>query len=310
MLKYFKFKTIIFLIVITISLTLIVWGYKSSVSNHITQDKMKLGLFTRNKSEYTLPNIEIKHYFSVWGKDFTNQNQEYINTFNKANKEALLTVEPWGQFNEGNDRALLLNNIKNNKYHDIIKDLCSTIETKSNTTITIRWGHEMELFSSSRYPWAYNDGELFIYAYRKWVDTCRQYSRKVQYMWSPASNNGQEKYYPGDNYVDIIGMSWYSYPAFEWYTDKTIRSFEDIMNDKYSRLTRYKKPIYAAEFGIAGTKEHKEQLYSKIADRQELKKNYPLLAAIILFSDKTESWVEQKIEAPDWTIPATILEKL
>jgi beta-mannanase len=315
-----KNKKIISIITFSILAILIFVGYSTRNSNLFTKEKLLIGLYTEKTNENSLENIDIKHYFSVWGKEFNTKNDEYIKVFNQAHKEhyekygrekkALLTVEPWPQFGEESDRSLLLNNIANGKYNDIIKDLCSSIQQKSEIKVIIRWGHEMELFKTSRYPWAFSDSKLFIKAYQKWVDTCNSHTSKVKYMWSPAGNEGFDSYYPTDKYVDYVGLSWYSYPAFEWYTYQKIYTFEEIMSDKYNRLKKFNKPVYAAEFGIAGLDDHKKKMYEILKDREKIKDKYPLLEAIVLFSDETESWVEGKIEAPNWIVPEEILKNL
>jgi beta-mannanase len=273
---------------------------------------IRLGVFSSTASQYDLDNVEIDHYFTVWGPELEAKNKQHIIDFNTNNtkrreklgksRTALLTVEPWGMFEEGNDRRLLLSNISNGKYTPIIKNLCELVNNINADSIILRWGHEMELHDSSRYPWAFNDPELFINAYRKWVDTCRLSSNKVQFMFSPAGNIGQEQYYPGDKYVDSVGMSWYSYPDFEWYSYQKVLTFQDIMNDKYGRVSRYNKPIIAAEYGMAGSQEQKTKMLQPLSNLAQVKKDYPLMDGIVLFSTASESWAEGKIPAPDWNL--------
>jgi cellulose synthase (UDP-forming) len=278
--------------------------------NTVNNEPIKIGLFSKNEDEYLLSNVDKIHYFSVWGKEFETKNLSILNKINAFNKPGLITLEPWPQFGEGNDRRLLLSNIKNGKYDETIKEYCSMVDKISKTKIYLRVGHEMELNESSRYPWSFSDPELFVYAYRNYVDQCKSVTNKINYVWSPAGNNKQELYYPGDKYVDTVGMSWYSYPAFEWFTYKKIIPFREIMDDKYSRVSRFNKPIMAAEFGYAGTPDQKDVIYKTLLNLKEVKKSYPLLESIVFFSDKTESWVPNIIEAPDWTITPEQLKRI
>ncbi len=273
-------------------------------------ESIKLGLFSKNEDQYLLNNIDRIHYFSVWGKEFDDRNNTILSRIEAIGKPGIVTLEPWPQFEENNDRKLLLTNIKDGKYNQIIKDFCSLADSKIKDKLYLRVGHEMELNNTSRYPWSFNEPELFIFAYRNYVDQCKSVTSKVIYVWSPAGNDKQELYYPGDNYVDIVGMSWYSYPAYEWFTYKKILPFDEIMKDKYNRVSRFNKPIMAAEFGFAGTPDQKLTIFNPLLNRGDLKKKYPLLESIVLFSDKTESWVPNIIEPPDWTITEEKLKQI
>jgi endoglucanase len=306
------FKQYLILIGLLIILAIILMTFfKNNVS--LQSKPIMIGLFSKNNQDYELSNYKSKHIFTVWGKEFDDKQKNYWDVFSKNSDKDnpnILTLEPWPQFGENSNRELLLSNIRDDKYHDVIRHLCTSIENNSKSKLILRWGHEMELWETSRYPWASKNSELYIQAYQKWVDTCRIYSKKILYMFSPASNNGQEKYYPGDSYVDYIGMSWYSYPAYEWYTYKEVYNFYKIMDDKYNRLVRYNKPIIAAEFGVAGSNDHKKEMLSVLKNKKELKAKYPNLVGITLFNDKTESWVPGVIESPDWVIPDEVLKEL
>ena len=306
-------------------------SYPLNNISFINHKKIEYGIYSHKPEDYKIPSMTTDHYFSVWGKQYKKKNLDYIEKFNnsynyndqesetnneKTPKKALLTLEPWPMLGEKLDRELLLNNIANGKYKDIIQDFCLDVEKTSNKEIYVRWGHEMELFATSRYLWASKDSELFVKAYKTWVDTCRLSTNKIKYNWSPAGNKGQEKYYPGDDYVDNIGFGWYSYPAFEWYSYRKILTFNDIMSDKYNRVKIYNKPLIIAEFGIAGNQKEKTIMIDSIANYKKntgktLEQTFPLITDIIIFAeDKTESWVEDFIEAPEWGLTKEQIKKI
>ncbi|MGL4758816.1 MAG: glycoside hydrolase family 26 protein [Patescibacteria group bacterium] len=278
------------------------------------KEEIKFGLYTENEEQYALSNVTYKHYFSVWGEKFENQNQSFFDKINKINKQAIITLEPWPIYGENSNRELFLNNIVDGKYNKLMTDYCISIEKNINDLIYLRMGHEMELHKTSRYPWAINNPELFKKAYKHLINQCRTVTKKAKYVWSPAGNEGLANYYPGDEYVDYVGLSWYSYAAYEWYTFNKIYSFKEIMDDKYNRVKQFKKPIMIAEFGIAGPKDKKEKVYQELLKKSELKDEYPLLHSIIYFNDKTESWVikdgKNIIEEPDWLLTTEELSKL
>ncbi len=288
----------------------------TSLSTPTTSKSLEYGIYSIDPTHYQLNNFTIHHYFSTW---HPNENARNIDILTKINstinnprlspKSGLITLEPWPIFNENKDQSLLLTNIANGLYSKPIADFCGLIEKSAKSTITVRWGHEMDLFQSSSYPWTTPDTALFIKAYKKWVDTCNQSTSKVKYMWSPSGHKGNDKYYPGDNYVDYVGMSWYSYPAFEWYTyGKKILTFKQHMDWKYNYLKGFNKPIIAAEFGAAET--NKTDVLKMIKNKSLIERDYPLLHSIILFSDYTPSWIPNKISNPDWRLDKEYLSTL
>jgi len=73
----------------------------------------------------------------------------------------------------------------------------------------------------------------------------------VKFGWAvnneslPDSRANQlENYYPGDNYVDYVGVDGFNF-------DDPWQSFSEIFNNALSRLTVYHKPIYIFSFACA-----------------------------------------------------------
>jgi hypothetical protein len=113
-----------------------------------------------------------------------------------------------------------------------------------------RIGSEMNIAQgSSSYPGAYSFGinaTAFVLAYQRIVDIFRnQGASNVVFVWNPNWNslgpNSVSAYYPGDNYVDWIGIDMYEYnpnddPAYQ-------------MSEVYN-LYSGQKPIIILEWGI------------------------------------------------------------
>lgn len=80
--------------------------------------------------------------------------------------------------------------------------------------IYVRTGWE---FNGDWQPWAAagKEGD-YRGAYRKFVDAFRSVSKRFKFEWSPNIGELQmnpENAYPGDAYVDIIGLSFYVHPS-------------------------------------------------------------------------------------------------
>jgi hypothetical protein len=114
-------------------------------------------------------------------------------------------------------------------------------------------------------PWngAHNGGPTegprrFQEAYRHIIELMRSrgatnihWAFHINFPEFPAESwNAFEKYYPGDDVIDLTGVSIYS---AQMPTDDFFPSFESLMDPAYSRLTQMapKKPVFVFEFGAA-----------------------------------------------------------
>jgi endoglucanase len=256
------------------------------------------GILDAQKEFTTNKNFSIEHTFTVWGDKHKPDIDKAILSSNKNSRDLLLTIEPWQLQNETNGGHLFYNIIKG-YYNNTIKSLCSNINATAKTQVILRWGHEMELYTTSRYPWSTPYPQSFQNSYRTWVETCRSVAPNIKFMWSPGGNVGAEKYYPGDKYVDYVGFSAYSYPEYEMYWYKKTLSIDYIIADRYNRLERFKKPMLAAEFGIAGDDATKKNNFKEI-QRIAMSGKYPLMQGVIIFNYKDVSWLPGKIPDPNF----------
>ncbi|WP_342152727.1 glycosyl hydrolase [Methylorubrum sp. SB2] len=97
--------------------------------------------------------------------------------------------------------------------------------------IYVRVGWE---FNGSWMPWAAKGNEAaFIGAYRELVDTFREVSDKFKFVWdvNAGGEMNPEKAYPGDAYVDVVGMDFYYNK--EWDNADPAKAFLDKVNMSY-----------------------------------------------------------------------------
>lgn len=95
-------------------------------------------------------------------------------------------------------------------------------------------------------------------------------------------NNQIERYYPGDDYVDIVGVDGFNM-NWPWL------SFSEIFTSPLQTLSQYNKPVFIFSFGSAEGPEKanwlKEGLYTVLP-------NYPLVEAWIYFNqNKERNWL-------------------
>jgi endoglucanase len=255
------------------------------------------GLFSNEKD------ITITADYFAWNKNLNRITAE-LDKVNKDQKTFLITIEPWpkpeGYKYESNDD--LLKAIIDKKYDGEINNICSTLAS-STVPIYIRWGHEMEL-SNSRYPWSSGNPDLYIGAYQHFVDTCRVKDASFKFVWSPAGEAGLEKYWPGDKYVDIIGLSIYSFDEYDMRHVGHKRSFKEVFEARYNRVKIYNKPILIAEMGVTGSDAYKmEWLGAMFKEMNDYKK---LIGFVYLNTIDPQAQWEDGLSNPDWRLPKQI----
>jgi Secretion system C-terminal sorting domain/Fascin domain/Glycosyl hydrolase family 26 len=139
-----------------------------------------------------------------------------------------------------------------------IRDIANYI-SQVNRPVFLRIGYEFDG------AWnAYNQTS-YINAYRRVVDIIRQNANAAKWMvsvWqsctSPIDDNidgGRENlgaYYPGDSYVDWVGMSWFLLPNETSTTGGTISTQIVLANELVSFAKTHNKPVMIAEAAPQG----------------------------------------------------------
>jgi len=101
--------------------------------------------------------------------------------------------------------------------------------------------------------------EAFKGAFHEFVDTFREVSGRFVFEWNISHMSGgvdPATIYPGDDYVDIIGMDFYFKP--EYYGSDPARAFNFIKNDVYGLnwlenfAAAHNKPTSYSEWGATG----------------------------------------------------------
>lgn len=120
--------------------------------------------------------------------------------------------------------------------------------------VYVRVGWE---FNGSWMPWAAKGNEAaFIGAFRELVDTFRQVSEKFKFVWDVNAGGelNPETAYPGDAYVDVVGMDFYYNK--EWDNVDPARAFMDKVNMSYGLkwqqdfAAKHGKETAVSEWGV------------------------------------------------------------
>jgi endoglucanase len=271
-------------------LTLELPGHYSARLN-VTAHPIHFGVYDFEQILTKTSKFGTEHIFVSW-KDYksgslTNQ----LNIIRWRGRAPLVTVEPWG--------SSLEETLSGSK-DGVIRQMATEVSDYGHP-VTIRFMHECEN-GSGRYPWACRNSGCFIAAFRHFVTVFRTVTKNARFMWSPIGDPGCEKYYPGSEYVDEIGLSVYSFPEADLKYCGHVRCFKEQMDEKYDRVSRYDKPIVIAEFGITGSDDAKIKYLS---DALSELPNYRLVTTLVFFvaKDTPGAW-GPGISTPHWSLGA------
>lgn len=132
----------------------------------------------------------------------------------------------------------------------------------SGKKVMVRYANEM---NESQTPW-FTDGETYKQAFIRFANIMRQHAPEVPLIWAPNfwPMNNVDDYYPGDAYVDYVGVS--SYVSTYYHSNAQVSAGYDVLGngistDRWSQQIDflynhygYKKPIIIAE-GAASTRD-------------------------------------------------------
>jgi beta-mannanase len=205
------------------------------------------------------------------------------------------------------DKTYSLDNIINGKFDTQLRKWARAAKN-SNIPLIIDFAPEM---NGDWFPWSGKlngagtknkygnpnlaDGpEKYRDAYRHIITIFRQEKvTKVTWVFhvdaynTPGKSwNNYKAYYPGDSYIDWIGVSSYGAqtPSEDW------QSFNEVMSDSYPQLSKIssKKPLAVLEFGVteSGTKKAK---WINDALNSIKNKKYPRIKAISYWHENWEN---------------------
>ncbi|MBN1412891.1 MAG: CIA30 family protein [Spirochaetales bacterium] len=165
----------------------------------------------------------------------------------------------------------------------------------------LRWGHE---FNGNWYPWSVPqngmDAAKFVRAYRYLHDIfVKEGATNALWVWCPNNSSVPDeeknrfwKAYPGDAYVDWIGIDGYNFghqPGFDY----GWLSFEEIFTDAYtSALQKFpEKPLMIGEFASGPVGGDKVAWIRQMGE--DIPAKFPGLKSVVWFNINKET---------DWTL--------
>ena len=202
----------------------------------------------------------------------------------------LITWEPWITNPLGTLEAIAAGS-----YESYVKDFLLAAKAWGKPFF-LRFAHEM---NGNWYPWdGWHNGEsngpdaykrAWIYLFNLKQELAAD---NVNLVWCPNNNsfpavawNNIYAYYPGDHYVDWVGMDGYNWGYSDWQT------FNDVFGTIYNQLTLFTaKPLMIGEFASGSSEAHSKSAW--ITDAfAKIENQYPRIKLFCWFNiNKERDW--------------------
>ena len=126
---------------------------------------------------------------------------------------------------------------------------------RSDDIIYVRTGEE---FNGNWMPWSASGRERdFVNAYQNFVKAFRSVSNRFRFQWNPnirETRMNPSDAYPGDDYVDVIGMDFYY--NIKWNPMDPVMAWNEMVSGQYGLqwledfASAHKKPTAYPEWGV------------------------------------------------------------
>ena len=292
-----------FLVLAMVSLALLFAGFASSASAAI-----KLGVYVASQGEVGAPEDAsvLDSYAAMVGRkpdivmDYSNFTEPLLTSREVSNLSSRgeTPLVSWQLYKSGYSGSTVpLSEIAAGRYDTYLKKAADEAKAMPFNEILIRFGHEM---NGNWYGWS-GDPTDFVAAWRHVVSVIRgQGATNVKFVWSANVDNGSypfAAYFPGDEYVDYVGLDGYNWGTAGVGVNKW-QSLEQVFSSSYKQLTQMStKPVIITEVSsseIGGSK----AAWIREGFLQTIPQQFPRIAAVVWFDrNQEEDWRINSSEA-------------
>ncbi len=254
--------------------------------------------------DYTTSDIvKIEHLFLPWEDLFLESLIEADAYALERGRDVLVTIEPWTWTrSDRNTPAVLKAGIRSGEYDGNVTAICDVLD-RFKSKVTVRWAQEMD-DQSGQFIWSRWEPDTYITAFKRVIDTCKTSAPDIQVMWSPLGDEGMKDYYPGDDYVDVVGLSVFGLQPWEKEVVGKELGFHDILAPRYERARQFNKPVVVAELGFSGDQEYVDRWQ---ADIEKPMPQYPTLESIVYFNQQEVYPWPRGFGLPNWRVGERVI---
>ncbi|WP_159587468.1 glycoside hydrolase family 26 protein [Chelativorans xinjiangense] len=264
----------------------------------ITPSSISFGAYDPHGDFGEDPNSTIEHLFLPW-EDVDLSTLTIADEYALARGRSLLiSVEPWSWDRDWRvSSEELYRGIVSGRYDANAAAVCSEV-AKLKSPATVRFAQEMDE-QDNQFTWAQWSGPEYISAYRRFVTECRKHLANAEFMWSPKGNADLQDYYPGDDVVDVIGLSVFGYQPYDREKTGRDQTFAERLAPGYNLVKDYGKAIVVAELGYEGDQAYVRQWAEAVTKRHA---EFPELTAVVYFNDREVYPWPDDFGLPNWRV--------
>jgi endoglucanase len=276
----------------------------ATVTSAAPPGPMPFGVYDPEGTFINDTEVSIEHVCLPWEDVNLNSLLEADAYALERNRALLITVEPWTWTrDERHTPQFLREGIAQGSYDARMRGVCSVVATLQSP-VSIRWAHEME-DTDGQFIWANWRPRDYISAYRRMTDICRAEAPAINLVWSPLGLPDASEYYPGDDYVNLVGLSVFGYEPWENAILGGAQTYADILDKRYDEVKEFNKPVFVAELGYSGSQEYVNRWES---DVRRARPDLPLLVGVAYFNQAEVYPWPDGFGFPDWRIENRVIE--
>lgn len=224
--------------------------------------------------------FHIVHVYTGFDREFAEFRSSKLDPLNRQNTVPLISWAP------GVAQGILYNEIAKGRQDDFIRRWAQGIRDWGKP-VFIRFAYEMNMTNMAWNGSEINGGpEKFVQSWQRIHQIFEEEGAdNVRWVWCPHAERHSPyytnlmQYYPGDAYVDWIGLDGYHWGG--GYGKETL-TFDGIFKKAYKTLEPKGKPMMIAEIGTNTDDIRPAQWLS--AAYQHVVSDYPLVEAIVYFN--------------------------
>lgn len=291
-------------------------GYATQVLLKKEPYKM-LGAFVPNKdngmtslkevstfSEELGTSLDIVSFYVAWNIEKNDISKSYLDSIYAKNSIPMITWEPWLHTfeNDSLQEKNVFQLINEGKFDTYISEFAVQLR-ELKRPVFLRFAHE---FDNPFYAW-YDKGEgsseefkkAWRHVYFKFIEV---YADNVIWVWNPWKAENIKAFYPGDHYVDWVGVNALNYDT--GFGSKQGQSFKSIYDPFHIGIKEVcNKPVMISEFGSLGNNNIKEKWVNSAF--RCLRGEFDEIKAVVFFNsyvDNNHPDGYESEEAFDWSI--------
>lgn len=253
-------------------------------------------------------NFDIISLYLAWEKNIDSSFPlSLLDSIYQQKSIPMITWEPWlNSFDqELNTGQHVYQLIVEGHFDTYITDFAERLKYMQRP-VFLRFAHE---FDNPFYPW-YVDGDDASSKFKKaWIHTYEIFknigANNVIWIWNPWKANNVAAFYPGEEYVDWIGVNILNYGSLN--QDGKWHDFKNLYEPFHNELKNLPStPVIISEFGtLRNDQRQKEWLQDAFI---AIETDFKEIQSVIYFSSKVDNnWPDglKTNENLDWTVAKT-----